>query len=117
MIQVTPQMRVLVAVEAVDFRRGIDGLARVVREQLSADPFSGCVFVFRNRAATAVKLLVFDGQGYWLAHNQQASHYTSFDSRRGSWLLLLPDAWIAAARSLSRSQRLQCFMGRVCGSS
>jgi transposase len=70
MIQVTPQMRVLVAVEPVDFRRGIDGLAQHVRERLSADPFSGCVFVFRNRGQTAVKVLVYDGQGYWLCHKR-----------------------------------------------
>ena len=48
MLQVTPQMRVLVAVTPIDFRRGIDGLAQVVREQLAADPFSGAVFVFRR---------------------------------------------------------------------
>ena len=70
MIQVTPQMRVLVAIESVDFRRGIDGLAQHMRERLSADPFSGCVFVFRNRAQTAVKVLVYDGQGYWLCHKR-----------------------------------------------
>jgi transposase len=66
MIQITPQMRILVAVEPADFRRGIDGLARMCREELDADPFSGAVFVFRNRRATAVKLLIYDGQGYWL---------------------------------------------------
>lgn len=44
MIQITPQMRVLVAVEAIDFRRGIDGLCRVCRESLGADPFL-CVAV------------------------------------------------------------------------
>ena len=60
MIQVTPQMRVLVAVEPVDFRRGIDGMARVCREMLSADPFSGTAYVFRNRRGTAVKVLVYD---------------------------------------------------------
>lgn len=67
MIQITPQMRVLVAVEPVDFRKGIDGLARVTRDVLSRDPFSGWVFVFRNRRRTAVKVLVYDGQGFWLA--------------------------------------------------
>ena len=46
MIQVTPQMRILVAVEPADFRKGIDGLARVCRETLRQDPFSGYVFVF-----------------------------------------------------------------------
>ena len=58
MIQVTPQMRVLVAIDVVDFRCGIDGLSRLVRERLSADPFSGSVFVFRNRSQTSVKVLI-----------------------------------------------------------
>lgn len=70
MIQVTPHMRVLVAVEPVDFRRGIDGLARLVREVLSSDPFNGWVFAFRNRRATAVKLLLYDGQGFWLCQKR-----------------------------------------------
>lgn len=70
MIQVTPQMRVLVAVEPADFRRGIDGLARLCRASLGADPFSGTLFVFRNRRATALKVLVYDGQGFWLCHKR-----------------------------------------------
>ncbi len=70
MLQLTPQMRILVSVEPVDFRCGIDGLARVCRERLLADPMSGVVFVFRNRRGTAVKLLVYDGQGFWLAQKR-----------------------------------------------
>ena len=70
MIQITPQMRVLVAVEAVDFRRGIDGLAERCRSVLGEDPFTGTVFVFRNRRRTAVKLLVYDGQGFWQCHKR-----------------------------------------------
>lgn len=66
MIQITPQMRVLVAIEPVDFRRGIDGLSQLCRSQLSADPMSGTVFVFRSRQAKAIKVLVYDGQGFWL---------------------------------------------------
>jgi transposase len=73
MIQVTPHMRVLVAVEPVDFRRGIDGLARLVRQVLSSDPLSGAVFAFRNRRATAVKLLLYDGQGFWLCQKRLSS--------------------------------------------
>lgn len=70
MIQIAPQMRILVAVEAVDFRNGIDGLARVCKEALKSDPFSGCLFVFRNRRGTSIKCLAYDGQGYWLMHKR-----------------------------------------------
>lgn len=70
MIQLTPQMRILVAVDPVDFRRGIDGLGRVCREVLAADPMSGTVFVFRNRRATAIRVLAYDGQGFWLCHKR-----------------------------------------------
>lgn len=70
MIQVTPQMRVLVAVAPIDFRKGIDGIAQLCRAQLATDPFSGTVFVFRNRRGTAVKILVFDGRGFWLCHKR-----------------------------------------------
>ena len=67
MIQITPQMRILVAVESVDFRKGIDSLAELCRNKLETDPFSGCVFVFRSRRATSIKILVYDGMGFWLA--------------------------------------------------
>lgn len=70
MIQVTPHMRILVAVEPADFRKGIDGLSRLCRQELRSDPFSGTVFVFRNRRATAVKVLVYDQQGFWLMHKR-----------------------------------------------
>ena len=66
MIQITPQMRVLVAIEPVDGRKGIDSLAQLCREKLVEEPFSGCVFVFRSRSGTAIRLLTYDGQGYWL---------------------------------------------------
>ena len=53
MIQITPQMRVLVAVDAVDGRKGIDSLAALCREKLQADPFSGWLLVvdFENGGA------------------------------------------------------------------
>ena len=70
MIQLTPQMRILLAVEAVDFRKGIDGLAGICRHVLSTDPFSGSVFIFRNRARTAIRALTYDGQGFWLCHKR-----------------------------------------------
>ncbi len=70
MIQVTPHMRILLAVEPVDFRKGIDGLARVCRQELESDPFSGRMFVFGNRRRTAIKVLMYDGQGFWLSYKR-----------------------------------------------
>ena len=67
MIQITPQMRILLAVEPADFRKGIDGLAQLCRQRLQADPLSGALFVFSNKRRKALKILVYDGQGFWLA--------------------------------------------------
>lgn len=70
MLQITPQMRVLVAVEPVDGRKGIDSLAQLCRQKLAADPLSGCMFIFRTRSGTTLKVLVYDGQGFWLAQKR-----------------------------------------------
>ena len=88
MIQITPQMKVLVALEPADFRKGIDGLARVCKDSLQRDPFEGTVFVFRNRRSTAIKILVYDGQGFWLCQKRMSEGRfrwwpTSTDNRLG----------------------------------
>ena len=67
MIQITPQLRILVAIEAIDGRKGIDSLAQFCRARLDADPFSGCLFVFRSRSGKAIRILTYDGQGFWIA--------------------------------------------------
>lgn len=66
MIQITPHMRIFAAIEVVDFRKGIDGLAAFCRIKLNEDPFSGAIFLFRNRQKSSLKVLVYDGQGFWL---------------------------------------------------
>jgi len=63
MIPITPQMRILLAVEPVDFRRGIDGLAALCRQALGSDPQTGALFVFRSRRGHAIKCLTYDGYG------------------------------------------------------
>ena len=70
MIQLTPQMRILVAVEPCDFRKGIDGIAQLCRNAFEENPFSGAVFVFRNKRRTSIKALVYDGQGFWLSQKR-----------------------------------------------
>ena len=66
LLQLTPQSRTFVATEPVDFRKGIDGLAAVCRQVLGDNPLEGAVYVFRNRAGTALTLWLYDGQGDWL---------------------------------------------------
>jgi len=51
-------------------RKGIDALAQLCRQKLEADPFSGCLFLFRSRSATAIKVLVYDSQGFWIAQKR-----------------------------------------------
>jgi transposase len=70
MIQITPQMRILVAVETVDFRKGIDGLAALCRQALASDPLSGALFVFCSRRRHAIKCLTYDGQGFWMCQKR-----------------------------------------------
>jgi transposase len=66
MIQVTPHMRILVAREPLNFRCGIDGTVAHCRRVLEEDPMRGALFCFFNRRATMVRILVYDGQGFWL---------------------------------------------------
>lgn len=67
LIQITPQLRILVAIESIDGRKGIDSLAQLCREKLATDPFSGCLFLFRSRSGKAIRILAYDGQGFWIA--------------------------------------------------
>lgn len=66
MIGPTGAVRVMVATSPVDFRRGAEGLAALVRETMTADPFSGAVYVFRAKRADRIKLIYWDGTGVCL---------------------------------------------------
>lgn len=58
--------KIYVAVEAVDMRKGFEGLYGLVKDQLGADPLSGHLFLFSNRTRTRLKALVWDGSGLWV---------------------------------------------------
>lgn len=94
MIQITPQMRILLAIEPVDFRRGIDGLGALCRAALKSDPLDGTVFVFCGRSRRAIKILTYDGQGFWLAQKRLST------GRFHAW----PKSDSTAARSLDPHQ-------------
>ncbi|MFO0816349.1 MAG: IS66 family insertion sequence element accessory protein TnpB [Pirellulales bacterium] len=70
MITLSPTVRILVATQPIDFRNGIDGLAAVCRQKFEQDPMSGCAFIFRNRRNTSIKILFYDGQGFWLCQKR-----------------------------------------------
>ncbi len=76
MIAIVSQMRVLVAVEPVDFRNGIDGLVAVCRQRLQADPMSGALFVFARRRRRSIEILACDGQGFLLCQRLSTGRFS-----------------------------------------
>jgi transposase len=61
-----PATRIYIGVQAVDMRKGFDGLFGLVRDHLGQDPISGHLFLFTNRSKTRLKALVWDGSGLWV---------------------------------------------------
>lgn len=66
MITVSPSAKIFLAVESVDFRNGINGFGKICRQKLRQDPMKGAFFVFRNRRKTTIKILIYDGESFWL---------------------------------------------------
>ena len=67
-----------VAVAPVDFRAGLDGLVAACRQRRQAGPFSGALFVFGNRTRKAIKVLVYDGQVFWMCHKRLSGGHFAF---------------------------------------
>ena len=116
MLSLPPSVRVFLATCAVDGRKGADSLVAIIRSVFSHDPLSGHMYVFFSKRCDRVRIVYWDRNGFAFWANQPSSHYTSFDLRRGPWSALR-DSRLGAARSLSRSHRLQCFFGWTGGSS
>ncbi len=66
MIGPTGAVKVMIATKPVDLRKGSEGLAALVREEMKADPFCGTIYVFRAKRADRVKLIFWDGTGVCL---------------------------------------------------
>ena len=73
MISLNPQSKIFVGIEAVDFRKGLLGLKSLCKNYLQKAPDSGALFVFRNKRKDAIKVLCYDGQGYWLMMKRLSS--------------------------------------------
>lgn len=90
MLNISPQTSIFIAVNHVDFRLGIDGLAQRCRSVLMQDPMSGCLFVFKNRRSNAIKMLSYDGQGFVLYHKRWSSGRLTWWPPSGSTHLKVP---------------------------
>jgi transposase len=66
MITIPSNIEIFVAIEAIDFRNGVNGLGRICREMMKKDPMKGAMFVFRNKRKTSLKILFYDGEAFWL---------------------------------------------------
>jgi transposase len=70
LIQLIPQLKILLAIKPLDFRKGLDSILSFCKQQLCQDPFSGALFLFRNRRGTALKLICYDGVGFYLVYRR-----------------------------------------------
>lgn len=102
-----PATKIYVAAEAVDMRKGFDGLYGLVRDQLGEDPLSGHLFLFTNRRRTRVKALVWDGSGLWICAKRlekgrfrwpQVANQASVSMRAEQLAMLLNGLDFAAAK-------------------
>lgn len=66
MISVSPKHRIFLSIQPLDFRKGLDSIARLCQHQLNLDPHTGHYFMFRNKRKTSLKLLYYDSQGFCL---------------------------------------------------
>ena len=87
MMGLSPAVKIYLATEPTDMRKGFDGLCGLVRSVLQEDPFSGHLFVFHNRCSDRVKILVWDHGGFWV-------HYKRLEKGRFHF----PDASASVAR-------------------
>jgi transposase len=92
MLQLPPQSRIFLAVQPVDFRKGIDGLAALCRQVLHENPLGGTVDVFRTRTGTTLKLLAYAGQGFWLCTKRLSQGRFSWWPTAGTPSVML-SAW------------------------
>ncbi|KQM32226.1 transposase [Rhizobium sp. Leaf68] len=88
MIFPSNRVRIMVATKPVDFRKGHDGLAALVKNKLHKHPFTGTVFVFRSRKADRLKLIYWDGSGIVLAYKRLEDHTFTWPGIRDGLMTL-----------------------------
>jgi transposase len=94
MIQIAPQFKIFQYLEPIDFRKGIDSLVALCRVKLNQDPFAGALFVFINRNRTSIKILTYDGQGFWLCQKRFSEGKVRYWTSKKEGLLSAPELHI-----------------------
>ncbi len=110
MLSLPPSVRIWAASAPADMRKGIDGLAALVRDELKADPYTGHLFVFRGKRANRVKVLYWDRSGYclWLKRLEHGrfrfpeADAVSFEMEAADLGLILEGIELAGARRRAR---------------
>lgn len=90
--------------EKIDFRKQIDGICMFIASHLGKNPTSGQVFIFRNRAANAVKLLLWERNGFWLFHKRLEKGRFKFPPLRNDLMELTSDhlGWLLSGLDFSK---------------
>jgi transposase len=125
MLQVTPHMRVLICVDPMDFRKGIDGFSSVCRNTLEEDPYEGSLFLFTSKSRSSIRILVYDGQGFWLCTKRlsigrfqwwPASDATSKSIQINSWDLqtLLGNGNLSTTTFAKDWKKLPSLQKKIC---
>src|SRR4051794_13160525 len=83
MLSLPPTMRIWLSAQPADLRKSFDGLAALVRDGLGSEPLSGDIFVFRNKAADRIKLLVWEEDGYAIWYKRLEAGRYCFPSGPG----------------------------------
>ena len=115
MLSISSQVKIFLAAQPADMRKGIDGLAALVSQSLALDPLCGHLFVFRNRRANRVKLLYWDRDGYALWQKRLESGSFRFPAARpgqtsvtvsaAEWAMLLDGVDLSSVRRGKRYRR------------
>ena len=91
MISVSPKHRIFLSIEPIDFRKGLNAIARLCQQKFQQSPLLGHYFIFRNKRKTDIKLLYYDSQGYCLFQKRLSSgHFTHWPTANCSLVTLTP---------------------------
>ena len=118
MLNLTCTTRIYVYATAVDMRKGVDGLSGIVRGEFGADPTDGSLFVFINRRRDRMKILHFDGGGFWLHYRLlEAGTFEELQHSDQSCCLIIDGTQLAmllSGVSLASSHRRRKRYARRC---